>query len=151
MNLDVLNAYITGELNKKCFFKEIEDEVIEFMANINSGFSSVQIVGSSSNYNEFGSRQLLSLLYKYLDGEIYEWELEYILRVVEFTFEDEDERVENVIFSFSDPYLNYNINEENVESAIKYLTGCIDDLSLHKSKGEKLRINYHSVFHKESV
>ena len=150
MDFDNLNAYIAGNVSEQDFFKGIRDEILNFIESINSESKSIQILGSEPAFVEFGSRRMLSLLYKYLDGEMGEWELEYILRVIEFAFEEERERVENVIFCFSDPYLNYNINEANIESAIKYLTGSIDKMILHKGKNEKLRENYHSIFHTES-
>ena len=146
MDLDILDAYIANEVSEEIFLEGIRTEILDFIAGINSEGNTLQIIGSRASYNEFGSSRLLSLLYKYLDGNICEWELEYILRVLEFTFEKEDERVENVIFSFSDPYLNYNINEANIKSAVKYLTGCTEKMKLLKDKNEKIRLDYDSVF-----
>lgn len=150
MDLDILNAYISSDISAEGFFAEIKDEVLSFIESIKSEKDSVQTIGSNATYNEFGIKRLLSLLYKYLDGNIYEWELEYILRVVEFEFEEEEERVENVVFNFSDPYLNYNITESNIESAIKYLTGCTKKLILQKIKDEKTRGNYQTIFENPS-
>ena len=150
MDLSKLNAYIEGEISGRNFFEEIREEVLNFIECIRSESGSIQIIGSEPGVDEFGTRRMLSLLYKYLDGDIGEWELEYILRVIEFTFDEEDDRVESVIFSFSDPYLNFNINAANVESAIMYLTGCVESMTLHKGKGEKSRVNYQSVFHRKS-
>ncbi len=145
MNFDTLNQYLRGEIKDVEFLKEIEKEVSQFVDDIEPGHNSIQIEAGELSYREFGSGRLRALLYKYLEGELGEWDLEYILRAIEFEFEEEDEKVENVIFSFSDPYLNFNITAKNISTAIQYLSGCSEVMSLEGHRPGDMRKSYKSV------
>jgi len=146
MNFDTLILYLKDEIEDDDFYYEIKNEVLQFIKNIETKDKSVQISGGEINYQEFGVDRLRALLYKYLEGKLGEWDLEYILRAIEFEFDEEEEKVDNVIFSFSDPYLNFNITDKNVITAIQYLSGCTDSLKLEGHSTDELRNDYKSVF-----
>ncbi len=145
MNFILLDKYLESEQNKEYFFEDIRSELNKYIFDVKSMKGSVQIICGESNYSKFGIERLLALLNKYLKGCIGEWDLEYILTAIEFEFEDEDVKVENVIFCFSDPYLNYNITHSNISSAIAYLSDEMEALDILTSRNDKLRNGYQSI------
>ncbi len=94
--------------------------------------------------------QIISLLRKYLDGHIGEWDLEYIFSVLDLAEPETDSRTEKVVFLFSGPYIGTYISPKNVKIAIDYLKGITptlepDYLPRKKPDARALRPNYRSV------
>jgi|SRR5690606_3227957 len=94
-------------------------------------------------------KDLITLLEFYLKGYLLEWDLEYILNSLDGC-DIEDEKVEEVIFNFGNPYLNYHISIENVNRAIRYLKNEMLNLQLDgvdiksKQQNKDYRPNYKS-------
>ncbi|MBK7303490.1 MAG: hypothetical protein IPI90_09595 [Saprospiraceae bacterium] len=68
------------------------------------------------------------------------------LNFIQFNFEFENEEVEEIIFSFSDPYLNFEINENNISNAIKSMEVQFSKPKfVGKTKGSILRSKYRHI------
>lgn len=142
---DLMKFIESGKMNKT-LFDELKNEVLSYIDNTTSGKGSVYIYGDNETEEQFDRHYLITLLQYYLNNIILEWELEYILNYLEFSFEITDEKVEEVIFNFSDPYLNYPINTENVKKAIYFLCNKSKELKLKSQSGKELRPKYKTLF-----
>ena len=120
-------------------------EISNYITSIESAKTSVNIVGVDDKIT-LSRSDLIKLLNHYLDGNLYEWDLEYICSFIEFHYCDDDEKINKVLFNFSDPYLGYEINKKNVEKTILFLSNNINELELVERKNCKLREGYRSVF-----
>ncbi len=128
------------------FYTALREEVIEYKNAVCAQKGVKNIYGDGDSEVPFGRGKLIALLGHYLDGKIFEWDLEYILNYIDMSFENTDEKVEEVVFSLSDPYLNFPIIAENVKVAISYLEGKVDSMRLEAGKRKSLREGYRSVF-----
>jgi hypothetical protein len=151
MNFDLLIEYLKEKIQDDLFLKSIEFEVQQFIKDVKKGHSPLQIEGEGSSYQEFGDLRLMTLLGKYLESQIGEWDLEYILRAIEYEFEEEEEKVEKVIFCFADPFLNYSISPNNIFSALKFLKGESDSMKLDDFPNQDPRKNYRTIFYKKGI
>jgi len=135
--------------NKCADFLLIYKEEIEEYIRLSQSKDSVPVY-SNITVNNLTKEELTKIFELYLEDIILEWDLEYILSVLEMAYSGDDERVEELIFYFADPYLNYFINKENINLATKYLNGKIEDLKLESvsirqtQKGKGCRPNYKS-------
>ncbi len=136
----IKKGYFTDE-----FSLEFKNEIHSYIEEVMTKKGSVQISGYVDEEDEYFSRlDLIALLTYYLDRLIFEWDLEYMLRFLEFNIDDNDEKINEVLFNFSDPYLGYPINDQNVEKSISFLLDKTCQLDLTEEK--ELRKGYRSVF-----
>lgn len=144
-NIDLYNFLDTGKVSKK-LSDSLSQEIKMYINDVQSKKGVKNVYGSHDFEELFSTERLIRLLYAYLDGLILEWDLEYILCYIELSFEIEEEKVEEVIFNFSDPYLGYPINSINVKNAIHFVKNETADLILYVNKDKELRKEYRSIF-----
>ncbi|MBK9567141.1 MAG: hypothetical protein IPO37_18820 [Saprospiraceae bacterium] len=145
MTIDNLKFFIE---NGKFNIDENKEFAAEISIYINSKQAKKSSINMPGNFDElFLSRQELSkLLTHYLNGKLHEWDLEYICSFIELHYCDDDEKINEVLFNFSDPYLGYEINKENVEMALLFLSDKNCELKLMDIKKQKLRESYKSAY-----
>lgn len=146
MKKESLFAFLNSGILDKNFVKELEEEVILYISDIQSKKGVKKIYGEYDIDYSFDRERLLVLLKTYLQNQILEWDLEYILNYIELSFDFEDEKVEEVIFNFSDPYLNFSITSANIVEAVAFLMDTITQMNLKENKELGLRGNYKSIF-----
>ena len=141
-----LLKFIESRVLSSHFKNVLIAEVNEYILSVTSKHSSININGDGEINSLFTKDNLVSLFRNYLDSIIFEWELEYILNFIQFNFEFENEEVEDIIFSFSDPYLNFEINENNISNAIKSMEVQFSKPKfVGKTKGSILRSKYRHI------
>lgn len=146
MILESLEKFIeTGEFTLE-HTHSFKNEISNYINEIKSESSSVSVHGDFNGDFHFDRLKLISLLSHYLDGKVYEWDTEYMMSIIEFNYEGADEKIEEVLFNFSDPYLGYPITYDNVSNTIKYLIDDSKELCLESQKGIELRKGYRSYF-----
>ncbi len=139
---DICNT-VTGSLSISEFLNQYRDDILYYKRASENSNESATVKYNEEVSSVFGVEMLLGLFLHYVEGNIYEWELDYILNVIEASCEDEDPRTEEIIFSFANPYLNYNISMSNIKSAINYLTNSLEELNLDNT--DRYRNNYRSI------
>jgi len=94
---------------------------------------------------------VITLAKSYLYNKLLEWDLEYIMSILDLSYIGGDEKLEKVFYTFSDPYLGTCIDKENIRKAIDYLQGKTDELEVNylnhrlKEKKKSLRPNYKTI------
>ncbi|WP_375334367.1 hypothetical protein [Flagellimonas sp. C4] len=147
MDYNDLQMLVRGEISCDYFLMNNKQEITNYIeSSRNNKPANVDYIDV---LNPINRNELIALLNLYLEGLLLEWELEYVLNSLDGS-DIEDERVESVIFSFANPYLNFHISGENAEIAIKYLSNQLLNLQLKgvniksKQKGKDYRPNYRS-------
>lgn len=143
--IDLYDFLDTGKVSKK-LSDSLSEEIKMYINDIQSEKGVKNIYGDHDFEEFFSTERLIRLLQSYWDKLILEWDLEYILCYVELSFEIEEEKAEEIIFNFSDPYLGYPINPLNIKNAIHFLQNETTDLILHINRDKELRKEYRSVF-----
>lgn len=146
MKSEDLDSYLRTDVLGECFELSLREEVNAYIQSTLSSKSSILISGDFSPDWNFTRGVLISLLTKYLNGELLEWDLEYVVSVLEMHCESEDEKMDEILFNFSDAYLGYSINESNVRQAISFLLDQSSQLEMSAESSDKLREGYRSVF-----
>lgn len=149
MKYSDLKLLINMKYTCNYFLNNYRKEILEYIKCAKSDKNVRTII---IDYDEASTKlkvsDLIIILDLYLNNSIGEWELEYILSSLE-VLEIDNERIENVIFNFSNPYLNTYISYENISRAIKYLKKESLNLKLEvldiKQKRTNFRPNYKSI------
>ena len=150
MKKDNLSKFLLREKENEKFFLSLKDEVQSYISRIQNKKDTKYIYGNDDVEKDFKRESLVLLLEQYLKNRLLEWDLEYILNFIDFSFEIEDEKTEEVVFCFSDPYLNFPLNRVNVKEAIIFLRDEKDSMSLH-DPDKILRKDYKSIFSFQEV
>lgn len=146
MTKDDLEAFLSTGILGTEIVNTLKDEVLEYRKAVLEGKGVKPVFGDQELIEFLTAERFISLLKSYLAGMIKEWELEYFLVLIELCYEDVDERCEEIIFSLSDPYLGYPINEKNVKTAISFLEGLEDQVQFSMIDDKLERINYSCIF-----
>lgn len=139
MKISEIKKLIKNEMTIDSFFYSNKKEIMKFINDVKKEVSSVNIYIEEDDIIE--EEDIVKLLLLYLDGEIFEWDLEYIFRVIEMS-ENKSECIDDIAFLLSDPYLGVEVNRQNIESIIESLKGKKKITNLSKAKILKLREAY---------
>jgi len=145
MNVLHLIEYLNYKVNKEELISSLKTEVLDYVTSLKrkGGTASINV---SDNFSDlfFTSKNLETLLSLYLDKELLEWDLEYILNTIELSGIEYDKKVEDVIFSLSAHEINMPINRSTIETCLKYLKGEIKSINYRPNRKEEH--DYHSIF-----
>lgn len=150
MNYQKLQDFISNKINGEDFIFFHENEILNYINNSSDKDIDSVPIYSNVSLSDFKVEDLIYILELYLNDDIFEWDLEYLLSFLELSYIGENEKIEEVIFNFANPYLNYYISKENISQAIKYLKNKNLNLYLEgvnirkKQKGRDYRPNYKS-------
>ncbi len=145
-----LKTLVNRESICNIFLKKNKNEILKYINDSQNGKGTVNVSSDFTEvFNPISRLELIDLLKLYINEYLLEWELEYILNSIDGCDFD-DEKMEEVIYNLANPYLNFHINNENVNQAIKYLEK--ESLNLYlksvglknKQKGKNIRPNYKS-------
>lgn len=114
-------------VKKKSFIgdNEIHAEIEQYIHRKLVGKDTSSVYSDLEENGKYFDKQILiKILELYLEGNIGEWDLEYLLNWIEMSGYEFLENIhEKVIFIFSTPEINYPINKKNIKEAIRYLKG----------------------------
>lgn len=114
-------------VKKKSFIgdNEIHAEIEQYIHRKLVGKDTSSVYSDLEENGKYFDKQILiKILELYLEGNIGEWDLEYLLNWIEMSGYEFSENIhEKVIFIFSTPEINYPINKKNIKEAIRYLKG----------------------------
>ncbi|NCT19296.1 MAG: hypothetical protein CO068_00900 [Flavobacteriaceae bacterium CG_4_9_14_0_8_um_filter_34_30] len=148
MDYKMLINVIQNRIDICVYLNFHEKEIISYINS--SKFKDSVPIYSNENFIKLNRDNLINILKLYLNKKILEWDLEYILSNLELIYNGVDEKVDEVLYSFSNPYLNYFISSKNITEAIKYLKNKKEIMELNftdfrlKQKGIEIRPNYNS-------
>lgn len=143
MDLKYLVDFIRGKALKEGFLSSVKKEIQEYVKSLNEGKNTSNLIVSNEDFDlDFKLNDLTKLLELYLNNDILEWDLEYILNVLDMCSWEFEDKVQEVIFNMSTPEINFPINQENINTCIKYLEDKTEKLELKSLT----RISYSSVF-----
>lgn len=123
--------------------KPLKNEVLKYIRTrkIDGASSHIYVEGELGSFNK---EQLIGLFSLYLEGELREWDLEYILQWLKMSELEFDDEIENIIFIFSVPEINYPISKKNITHVLQLLKG--ENTSLN-FKDTSFKIDdYRSIF-----
>jgi len=148
MNFRILSDFLRGRVNRGIFLSSIEKEMKEYIeSNKKSRSSSSVSLNTSDIQSHFSEVDLMYLLTKYLDREILEWELSYILTALDlgskFGSISVDERCDEICFNLAMPEIP--ITRENIQSCINFLSGKENRLKLKSKQGFRPATEYRSI------
>ena len=144
--IDLIQFLDNGAITKDCF-DILEREISLYIVDVKSQKGVKNIYSQDDIEYPFSRDRLVRLLNSYLEEKILEWDLEYLSSYIELSFEIEDEKIEEVLFNFSDPHLGYPITSKNVKDSISFLQDSIDNLALcGDTSNKELRSGYRSKF-----
>jgi hypothetical protein len=108
-------------------------------------------VFSNSQIEFIDEKEIISLFQLYMKNEIFEWELEFILSFLDLSYFGDNDKIELIIGSLVNPYLNSYISKANINTAIMFLKNEVGELDLEsasirdKQKEENLRPDYRTL------
>jgi len=148
MNWKEINIFSEEGTMSKSFYDSLKRGVIQYKNAVLSGHGSKIVFAEGIPQKDvLKCEDLVSILNCYLKGVIKEWDLEYLLLVLELSFDDFEDKVEDVIFSFSDPVLGYPINVYNINTAISFLNSHSDLCDFSTVENDDfVRSMYMSIF-----
>lgn len=142
MKLSEIKKLVNKQISTLLFFNNNKEELSSFIDNINNELSSLNIYIEEDD--DLVIEDVVKLLELYLSNEIYEWDLEYIFRVIEMS-ENEDETISKIAFSLSDPYLGLEINVENIELILESIKNKKEISKRTTQEKIKLRESYRTM------
>ena len=117
--------FLRKELHSIDFLESIELELSEYIRTRRKfGASSHIVFEGELHPDDIDQNSLVLIMKNYLNGELGEWELEYLFKWIEMAevFEN-NEKIEKILFNFSTPEINYPINSDNIKEALSFLKG----------------------------
>ena len=145
---DFINL-INDKVSINDFFCKYNQEIINYIESSLKSDSCPII--SADEIEIITEHEMIKLLSYYINNIIYEWDLEFILSYLEMSYIGLNEKIEEIIVTFSNPYTHTFINKKNIKNAIEYINNNIEDLNLdfltvrQKQKEKELRPNYDTI------
>ncbi len=122
MRSEIFEEFIHKGIDVSNFLTQIQSEINEFIRTKQiDGASS--IISVEGKLKDVSSEDFITLFTIYIEGEIGEWELSYILQWLEMIEPEFNAVQEEIVSVFSTPEINYPISKKNIEEAIKVLRG----------------------------
>lgn len=146
MKIKALIDFLQSKIKKEDFLITIQIEVKEYIHDRLKKDKSHIYVSDMDNTYTIDNGELIKLLTLYLNEELYEWDIEYLLNTLDFANIESSIKAQKVIYILSTPEVNYFINQELIKKCIEYLEGVTNKLNITLSIINKSSKNYRTVF-----
>lgn len=118
--------FLRKKIDAEDLLESIKVELKDYIRTRNKLGASNSIIfeGDLKPY-DLNKQYIIYLFRNYLENNLGEWDLEYLIQWIQMTEIFDGSVIEELVFIFSTPEINYPINKANISEAIRFLDGDI--------------------------